>query len=1001
MAHILPSQGPISVFVHHNTLHAFEDMEFADALAYATEVYGGQAYLSEGRYRQEFERGRIRREDLIAVLQDDLGDGADELIGLLGTRFHLRLAMLEHPLHTAPSEELRWIIAETDAARTFRRDVPPETRSRVIESTRRWIMREHREGDGKFGGCEVDLANVFRELFASFDKSNIENWDDEEWEAFTLHLLWRVCLSGAGSEPLRRISAPTARRRDEILRGFSIEADELVHDILIPFTAACLDQGFAQWTLPGREKGLYTAFIALYGAPERVQPRWMHGLRDELQRLKSESIRPLESIEESLIALGVRDEERESFIAATLLALSGWAGMIWQMETNAEWAVYPAPKGTLIEFLAVRLILDRLAAAYLSQRGAPRDHQRTATTDNSAQIAYTFFQIAQFLGLRPEDLSRLPRRNWQKLAGEIELFSQFERRRVLHFAYERRYVREALDAVAYHAAQAGGRRNQACSRPDFQIVCCIDDREESFRRHLEETYPRCETFGYAAFFNVAMYYRGAADAHSRPLCPVVIKPQHYVEELPVFTLEESHQRRARTRRVLGALSHQLHQGSRTLVGGVFTSLIGSLATAPLVGRILFPRAASQIRRVFGSFVRPPEATQLLIERGEPEPGPDDGHVGYTLDEMTDIVERTLRDNGLTAGLAPLVIMCGHGSSSLNNPHESAYNCGACSGGRGGPNARAFAQMANDARVRSRLLARGLSLPADCRFLGAYHNTCDDGVTYFDLDRLPPSHKPSFAIARQAIDEARQRNAHERCRRFKSASVAITPEAALAHVEQRSEDLSEARPEYNHATNAMTFVGRRFNTRGLFMDRRCFLASYDPEQDDAQGTTLAGILSAVIPVCAGISLEYYFSCVDPQVYGCGSKLPHNIVSLLGVMEGAQSDLRPGLSVQMIEIHEPMRQLFVIETTPAVMAKVIDSNATISRLCRNEWVLLATLDPQTKSVRVYREGQFEPYHCDSTMLPTARSSVDWYRGWRDNLGFAQVITADSPPSGGQCA
>ena len=57
-------------------------------------------------------------------------------------------------------------------------------------------------------------------------------------------------------------------------------------------------------------------------------------------------------------------------------------------------------------------------------------------------------------------------------------------------------------------------------------MCCLDDREESFRRHLEEIEPNIETFGAAGFYSVAMYFRGVADAHYIPLCPVVIKPKH-------------------------------------------------------------------------------------------------------------------------------------------------------------------------------------------------------------------------------------------------------------------------------------------------------------------------------------------------------------------------------------------------------------------------------------------------------------------------------------------
>ena len=382
-------------------------------------------------------------------------------------------------------------------------------------------------------------------------------------------------------------------------------------------------------------------------------------------------------------------------------------------------------------------------------------------------------------------------------------------------------------------------------------------------------------------------------------------------------------------------------------------------------------------------------TQLRLERRAPEPGPEDGHLGYLPEEMAGIVRGTLRAIGLTRRFAPLVVITGHGSSSLNNPQEAAHDCGACGGARGGPNARAFAQMANDPRVRRLLAAGGLVIPEETVFVGAYHNTCDDSITYYDLDRLPASHGEVLDRAMLDLEEARKRNAHERCRRFVSAPLTLTADEALRHVEGRAEDLSQTRPEYGHATNAICVVGRRSRTRGLFLDRRAFLTSYDPTQDDAASTTLAGLLRAVIPVCAGINLEYYFSTVDPTGYGCGTKLPHNITSLLGVMDGASSDLRPGLPWQMVEIHEPMRILFVIETTPEAMAGVIAGDETIARLVGNGWVQVATLDPSSRSARLYRHGRFEPYTPGTDPLPVAPSSLAWYRGWRDHLGFCSIV------------
>jgi uncharacterized protein YbcC (UPF0753/DUF2309 family) len=262
------------------------------------------------------------------------------------------------------------------------------------------------------------------------------------------------------------------------------------------------------------------------------------------------------------------------------------------------------------------------------------------------------------------------------------------------------------------------------------------------------------------------------------------------------------------------------------------------------------------------------------------------------------------------------------------------------------------------------------------------------MTYYDLDRLPASHTADFEAARRDVDLAREWNAHERCRRFESASLGLSSEAALRHVEGRAEDLAQTRPEYGHATNAVCFVGRRSRVRGLFLDRRWFLTSYDPARDDSDSTILTRILQAVIPVCAGISLEYYFSYVDPTGWGCGTKLPHNISALLGVMDGAASDLRPGLPWQMVEIHEPVRQLFVIETTPARMEQILDRNPALRSLCVNGWVQLATLDPQANAIHVLCGDAFVAFQPESADLPDVEASVDWYRGWRDHLGYALV-------------
>ena len=215
-----------------------------------------------------------------------------------------------------------------------------------------------------------------------------------------------------------------------------------------------------------------------------------------------------------------------------------------------------------------------------------------------------------------------------------------------------------------------------------------------------------------------------------------------------------------------------------------------------------------------------------------------------------------------------------------------------------------------------------------------------------------------------------------------------PLAALAHVEGRAADLAQPRPEYGHATNAFCVIGRRARTRELFLDRRAFLVSYDPTRD-GDGAILARIMAAAVPVVAGISLEYYFSYVDPIGYGCGTKLPHNVTSLLGVMDGAQSDLRTGLPWQMVEIHEPARLAIVVEAPPDRVWRVVQSNGAIERLVQNRWIWLACLDPESGALWERRATGFVAHAAEHPLTVVHGDSSAWYQGKRGFLPPVAIV------------
>ena len=124
---------------------------------------------------------------------------------------------------------------------------------------------------------------------------------------------------------------------------------------------------------------------------------------------------------------------------------------------------------------------------------------------------------------------------------------------------------------------------------------------------------------------------------------------------------------------------------------------------------------------------------------------------------------------------------------------------------------------------------------------------------------------NFNKLKDELAQASQYSAHERCRKLASAPKKPTLVSALKHIAGRGVDFSQARPELGHATIAAGFVGRRYLSQGLFMDRRCFLISYDASTDP-EGLFLERILLSAGPVGAGINLEYYFSSVNNEKGG---------------------------------------------------------------------------------------------------------------------------------------
>ena len=473
--------------------------------------------------------------------------------------------------------------------------------------------------------------------------------------------------------------------------------------------------------------------------------------------------------------------------------------------------------------------------------------------------------------------------------------------------------------------------------PEVQAAFCIDVRSEPLRRALESAWPAMQTVGFAGFFGLPVAYTPLATQARRPQLPGLLAPALEVTDQIAECLADfgpqgaplqaaaSAQRRQRFAR-----AEQWGAGSRW-PNAAFSSV--EAVGAGYLGRLTqWLRPSTAARRSIDS--------EGLAPRYRPVCRP--VLAGLDLGARIDLAASVLHAMGLDHGLAPLVLLVGHGSQSANNAQSAALDCGACCGQTGEVNARALARLLNDPEVQAGLRARGVPLPDRVSFVAALHNTTTDEIEGFDLDLLPDDGRARWAQLQPAFAQA-----GDQVRRGRALSLGLDPRLPharlLEQLRRRANDGAQTRPEWGLAGNAAFVIAPRARSRGAVLDGRAFLHDYEAAHD-ADGSVLELLMTAPMLVTHWINWQYHASTCDPQRLGSGNKLLHNVVGgRLGVFEGNGGDLRIGLARQSLHDgerwrHEPLRLTVLIDAPAEAIERVIGRHAVVQQLLDHGWLHL---------------------------------------------------------------
>ncbi len=503
--------------------------------------------------------------------------------------------------------------------------------------------------------------------------------------------------------------------------------------------------------------------------------------------------------------------------------------------------------------------------------------------------------------------------SWEEACAKLATPATISTLAAWQEAFEIGFQREFVDRIA--RAGEGAASEPAGSA--VQAVFCIDVRSEVFRRSLESVAEDVETLGFAGFFGFPIACVGEDEVTGKALCPVLLSP--------AVTVRESVGGVPANEAAAGLALRRIRKRVGRAWKAFKLSAVSSFSFVEACGLGFGGKLIADgfgWRKGGGKKV----ATDLCAEAD--------------LDARVAMAAGALRNMGLTSGFARLVLLCGHGSETANNPYGSSLDCGACGGNAGLTNARVAAQTLNDNAVRDQLRKQGIDVPATTWFVAGLHNTTTDEVSLVEEGSEEPA-------VRVAMEELRTQLAKASvvARGHRLPTLGLR-EGGEKSIEERSRDWAQVRPEWGLAGNAMFIAAPRSLTAHLNLGGRAFLHNYDWRADES-GAVLELIMAAPMVVANWINLQYFASTVNNAKFGSGNKVIHNVVGMLGVVQGNGGDLQVGLPWQSVHsgrkfMHEPLRLNALLAAPRERIVGVLRKQAGVGELVANRWLHLFALE-----------------------------------------------------------